>query len=130
MDEAREVANRSARLLERGRQLVLWLGMLAPPSLFLIGLGVAYTVVPFACRDRSPVTLHITSFAFLIATLAPGVLAWREWRRAGSEWPDDGHGVEPSERFMAALGTLGSAFFALLVIAQWAAMLVVPYCRR
>jgi hypothetical protein len=130
MADARESVGRGAQPLDRRAHFVLWLGVLAPPTLFLVSLTVAYSVIPFACLARSPLALHLTSLAFLIATLLPGVLAWREWQRAGREWPDTEYGPLPSARFMGALGAMGSAFFSLLVIAQWAAMLIVPYCRR
>jgi hypothetical protein len=55
-------------------------------------------------------------------------VAWREWRRAGEEAPDEGAGTLPRSRFMTAMGLLASPFFALVIVAQWVAVLFLNPC--
>ena len=55
-------------------------------------------------------------------------VAWREWTRAGAEWPDEGVSPAARSRFMAMLGLLGSLLFAAVILAQWLAKLFLHPC--
>jgi hypothetical protein len=72
--------------------------------------------------------LHLLSLATLALAVAGGVVAWREWRRAGREWPGEGPGTLPRSRFIAVLGLLGAPLFALTIVAQWVANLFLNPC--
>jgi hypothetical protein len=108
----------------------LWLGFLVPPLAFLANLGVAYALVPGSCAGGVSWPLHLTAAVMLIIALGAGWLAWREWARAGREWPSEQAEPTARIRFMAALGSIGAVFFSLLIVAQWLAMVILPQCRR
>jgi hypothetical protein len=61
------------------------------------------------------------SLLTLLLALSGGLVAWREWKRTGREWPSEELGAIPRSRFMVALGLLASALFSLVILAQWAA---------
>jgi hypothetical protein len=73
-------------------------------------------------------SLHLVSLGALLLALGGGAVAWREWRRAGSEWPGEGSGPLVRSRFMAVIGVLASAFFTLVIVAQWIAQLFLNPC--
>ena len=51
-------------------------------------------------------------------------------RARGADWDDEGAGVLPRSRFMAAVGMFVSAHSALVIIAQWVAVFVYSACQR
>jgi hypothetical protein len=72
--------------------------------------------------------LHALSVLTLALALAGGWVAWREWKRAGAEYPGEEGGTIPRSRFMAFLGMLGSALFSLTILAQWTASFFLNPC--
>lgn len=98
----------------------LWITMLGAPTLWLIQLETNYAFVPWACSHRGNKSiLHAISVAFLILTLANGLLAWRGWQTAQRGWPSsDDEGMPAVRRFMTIIGLLSAALFSLLVIAN------------
>jgi TRAP-type C4-dicarboxylate transport system permease small subunit len=107
----------------------LWLGMLGPPMLTLTHLQVTYALVPKICPTGNTTLLHIVSLCFLVIVIALGLPSWRCLRRqapeAGSEDP-----LTPERvHFMAQLGLLTVALFALLIIAQAIPPFIVNPCQ-
>jgi hypothetical protein len=90
----------------------LWFGILCPPIVWAIQMQTNYSLVPFECFGGSRLPMLTTSFvAFVISALA-GVIAFKNWRRFGSDWPDDASGSR-RPLFMSALGLLVSGMFSL-----------------
>jgi hypothetical protein len=108
----------------------LWLGVLVPPLAYLFNHLIAYVMVSWSCATQVRATQHLVPLVALVITLAAGTLAWRNWNRAGREWPGSGAGVIPRSRFLAMLGMLMSAFFSLLILAQWLPVFILPPCSR
>ncbi|HEX8363419.1 MAG TPA: hypothetical protein VF613_25080 [Longimicrobium sp.] len=124
-----EQTRRDVRRLREGRGIAaLWFAVLAGPIAWMLGLNVQYSLVRVACAKSAMLPLHLLSLATLALAVAGGVVAWREWRRAGAEWPGEGPGTLPRSRFMAALGLLTSPLFALTILAQWVANLFLNPC--
>lgn len=109
--------------------LSLWAGVLAAPTAFLLNLQVGYLLATVECRSATP-WLHLSSLLMLLLALGGGALAWRDWRRSGGEWPGDGGSVVARSRFLSVLGMLGSALFALVILAQWLPVLFLGPCRE
>ena len=109
---------------------VLWACVLAGPLAALAQLQANYALVLWVCGSGQGWTLHAVSLAALLVCLGSGLLALRNWRRAGAIWEDGGAGVLPRSRFMSAVGMLVSAHSALVVIAQWVAVFVYSACQR
>ena len=113
---------------ERRGIAALWFAVLAGPAAWMLGLNAGYGFVRVACDQQTLLHLHATSLATLLLAAAGGAVAWREWRRAGEEAPDEGAGTLPRSRFMTAMGLLASPFFALVIVAQWVAVLFLNPC--
>ena len=125
MEQTRE----DVRHLREGRGIAaLWFAVLAGPAAWMLGLNVQYAMVRLACAKTAMLPLHLLSLATLLLAAAGGVVAWREWRRTGREWPGEGPGALPRSRFMVALGLLSSPLFALVILAQWVASLFLNPC--
>jgi hypothetical protein len=108
----------------------LWAGVLAGPLATLTQLQANYALVPWACGAGRVWALHLVAFLALVVSVAAGLLSWRNLRRAGGGWDDEGAGVVPRSRFMAVVGLLISALAALVVIAQWIPIFVHDPCQR
>jgi hypothetical protein len=103
----------------RGK-LSLWTGLLAAPIAFLLNLQAMYMLVTLTCDAAGP-WLHVSARVTFALAAAGGWVAWRDWRRTGARWPGQGGDAIARSRFLAALGVLGSALFALVIVAQWLA---------
>jgi hypothetical protein len=108
----------------------LWLCVLAGPLAALTQLQANYALVLWVCGSAQAWALHAVSLLALLACVAAGALAWRNWRRAGALWEDGGAGALPRSRFMSVVGMLVSAHSALVVVAQWVAVFVYSPCQR
>lgn len=106
----------------------LWFAFLAGPLAWAIGLSLDYSLVRIACSESNMLPLHAVTVATLGLVVAGGVVAWREWGRAGRELPGEAGGVIPRSRFMALVGLAGCVLFALVILAQWAGKLFLNPC--
>jgi hypothetical protein len=108
----------------------LWTCLLAPPFAMLVQLQANYALVLWACSAGREWALHLVALIALLIAIACGLLSWRNWRRAGATWEDDGAGVMPRSRFMSIVGILMSVLISLVIIAQWIAVFVYGPCQR
>jgi nicotinamide riboside transporter PnuC len=106
----------------------LWLAMLSGPVAWMLGLTAQYNLVRVACAKQNMLYLHGVSVVTLLIAVGGGMLAWREWKRVGSEWPGEAPGPIARSRFMVAVGLLASALFTLAILSQWAANLFFNPC--
>jgi hypothetical protein len=109
---------------KRRIELALWTGMLAPPIAWLIQFQILYSNVLPSCVSNTKVGLFSTTAICFLIALASGALAWRELRRNPA--PDE---LVKSRRFMSYVGLMTSGLFALVIIAQTIAVIVVDPCR-
>ena len=104
--------------------LLLWLGVLGPPTAFLFNLGLSYAMVGAVCegRWRSTSVLHAVPAALLIITLLLGIASYRRIRprMENNGWDRDG--------VLAVLGVLSASFFALVLVANWIPTLLLDPC--
>jgi hypothetical protein len=107
----------------------LWTGLLLPPAAFLLNLELAYALVPNACSSGNELSVHLVHLVCLALAVFGGVTAWRFWRRSGETWPGDEGGPVARSRFMAGLGFLTSALFALVILAQWIPSFMLSPCQ-
>ncbi len=107
----------------------LFFGLLGAPLVWAAQLQAGYSLGTMACGDRLRIALHLVSLFSLLVAAAAAATAWRAWRALGADWPDDAGGPPGRARFMAATGTLTSAGFFLVILAQAFPSFVFPACR-
>lgn len=115
---------RSMSRVSGSELLLLWLGVLGPPTAFLFNLGLSYAMVGALCegRWRSTSVLHVVPAALLIITLLLGIASYRRIRprMENSGWDRDG--------VLAVLGVLSASFFALVLVANWIPTMLLDPC--
>jgi len=107
----------------------LWIGVLAGPVAWALDLTVSYAIVQWTCGGGPRFVLHLITVASL-AIIGGG--AYAAWRALGSgpAVADDGHFPEERGRFMALLGLVTCALFALVVIAGAIPRLILDACHQ
>ncbi len=107
----------------------LFFGLLGGPIVWAAQLQASDTLGTMACGDRLRIAMHLVSLFALVVVAAAAWTAWRAWRALGEQWPEDTGGPPGRARFMAATGTLTSAGFFLVILAQAFPSFVFPVCR-
>lgn len=107
----------------------LWTGVVGPPLVFLFHLQAAYALAPLACRQGTTLSLHLASLVAIALSLGLGMLSVVEWRRSGPAWPDSSAGLATRDRFLGAVGVLGTCLVVITLIAQWIPVFVIDPCR-
>jgi hypothetical protein len=112
------------------RIAALWTGLLLAPLAFLVNLEVGYLLVRRSCLGNDRLPVHVVQIVCLLLALAGGVVAWRVWRAEGAQWPGgEAGGPAGRTRFLAGLGLLLSAQFALVILAQWIPSFMLSPCQ-
>lgn len=109
---------------------LLWAGVLVGPVATLIQLQTNYALVLWACGSGQVWVLHLVALVALLLCTAAGLLSWRNWRKTGAGWEDEGAGIIPRSRFMSVVGMFVSLMSAIVTIAQWVAVFVYSPCQR
>lgn len=110
------------------RAFALWTGILIGPIAWLISFEINFALAPWACVTQQKMALYVVSLIALVISAFGGILAWREWKQLGSEWPGEDGGAIPRSRVMALSGMLLSAMFCLVIIAQAVPELMLGAC--
>jgi hypothetical protein len=101
------------------RDFYAWLGMLGPPVAWIINFEIIYARVMPACASGTKIGLLLSSLIFLVLIGICGFLAFGELGAAGEH---------RARRFMAHVGLMSAALFALVTIAQTIAMFIMDAC--
>jgi hypothetical protein len=108
----------------------LWAGMLVAPVAFLLNLQANYTLTQQLCPGGRMIFLHALTLFFLLAAAGGGLIALRNWKRAGRSWPDESGSRTMRNRFMGAVGVMMSVLCLLIIIAQWIPQFIFNPCQR
>ena len=100
------------------RDFALWTGVLAAPIVWLISFEANFALAPLACTLETKLALYIISICALALAAGSGLLAWKQWKELGQEWPGEGGETISRARIMAVGGVLMSAMFFLVILAQ------------
>jgi len=111
------------------RDLALWTGVLGGPIVWLLSFEANFALAPWACTFDAKLALYIVSVVALVLAAASGLLAWRQWKELGQEWPGEGDGALPRSRIMAIGGVLLSAMFFLVILAQALPEIILGACQ-
>ena len=112
------------RALQRGTS---WGGLLAGPMAWAISTQLNYALVPWQCNRQVSVVLPVALLLALLSLLG-GALSWRAKRQGGAAFKAQRTRV--TEQFVADLGMLAALLFALVIIMQGSAALILDECLR
>jgi hypothetical protein len=109
--------------------LALWTGVVGPPLVWFADLTVSYPVSHWACHGGHRSVLFLVTVVALLLTAGSSLAASRGLPPRQSATALDG--ARPADRahFMAVLGLLTSAFFALVLIANAIPRFVFDPCQ-
>jgi hypothetical protein len=108
----------------------VWLGVLAGPVAWALDLTVSYAIVQWTCGGGPHVVLHLISVVSLLIVGGGALASWRALGLASAEERDDGARPDEWGRFMALLGLVMCALFAVVVIAGAIPRLVLDACHQ
>ena len=104
-----------------------WGGLLAGPTAWAVSTQHNYVLVPWPCAHSMRIVPAL-SFGLAAIALLGGVLSWRAGRMGGAAFkPEREAGTE---RFVARLGMLAAGLFALVILMQGSAGLIIDGCSR
>ena len=104
-------------------------GLLAAPLVWAAQMQAGYSLGTMYCVDRNRLLLHLVTLVSLAIAAAGTWIAWRAWRAIGEDWPADEGGPPGRTRFVAAVGTISSAGFFIVIFAQGLPSFFFPVCR-
>ena len=110
--------------------LSLALGWVLGPIVALANQQLIYAADMWACGRNQPVLMHIVAVLCLAVAIGTGTTAHGDWKAAGGGVEEEEATVATRTRFAAIAGMGISAFSALVILAQWAAVFVFDPCMR
>ena len=122
-----------------------WLlaGLAIPAAAWALEMLVGYGISSNACPlTRAPdpqagfsgeaTLLIVLQLVCVIATVASGLMSWRQWRQVRGEKTDSEHSHvtlgEGRTRFMALAGMLTAGVFAVAILFNLLEPIVIPLC--
>lgn len=109
------------------RDGVSWAGIAAGPSAWAGSTQLNYALVPQQCAERW-IAVPVVSLVLICLCLLGGGLSWQAWQQGGASAKKDR--TFETERFVAMVGILLSALFALTISMQTAASFILDSCIR
>jgi hypothetical protein len=95
-----------------------WAGVLGGPLAWFASQQVSYALVPWACHGGPLLAIHLVNLVALLVVATAGSFAWREWRRAGRNDPDEAAPPEGRQHFLGLVGLLLCLLFSMVIVAQ------------
>ena len=105
-----------------------WMGMALGPAAWAINLQTIYAITPHACARPTSATIVLSIVMAVIAGSGSFISLRAIRRNAPAEWAEaqGGH----TQNFMAWLGVGSGVIFALVILNQLAAALMISPCLR
>lgn len=108
----------------------LWLSIFAGPVAWAIDLLLSYSLVPWTCGGGPPVVLQLIS-VFALAIIGAGAFAgWQSLAQVPKGAPSDGSQPDQRAYFMASLGLVMCALFAVIVVAGAVPRWILDACHQ
>jgi hypothetical protein len=105
-----------------------WAGVALGPAAWAINLQTIYAITPHACTKPNSATI-VLSIVMAIIAASGTVISLRAIRRdAAAEWAEAQGGR--ARNFMAWIGVGSGVIFALVILNQLAAALMISPCLR
>jgi hypothetical protein len=112
------------------RDLLLWIGLLAPPIAWALHEQLSYMMAETSCSMGNTLLQHLATLGTLLLCLAGGAVAWSRWKRAPESSTEKGDPQASRIRFMALSGMTMSGWFALVILATWIPNFILGPCQR
>jgi hypothetical protein len=103
-----------------------WGGLLSGPLAWALSTQLNYALVPWQCNRQVPVVFPL-ALLLAVFSLLGGALSWRAKRQGSAFKPER---TRATERFVADLGILAALLFALVIVMQGSAALILDECLR
>lgn len=110
--------------------MALWAAILAGPLAIAAMQESLYILTGWSCMHGTKWPMHLTAILFAFVPVGAALLAMRNWRAAGLQWPGTDGGALPRARFMAAVGFFSGIAFFIVAIALWLPVLGHLPCPR
>jgi len=108
----------------------LWLSILAGPAAWAVDLLLSYSLVQWTCGGGPPVVLHLISVVSLVVIAAGAFAGWQSLQAVPGGAPSDGSQPDQRAYFMALLGLLMCALFAVVVVAEAIPRWILDACHQ
>jgi uncharacterized Tic20 family protein len=105
-----------------------WAGVALGPAAWAINLQTIYAMTPHACAKPTSATIFLSILMALIATSGT-LISWRATRRDAPAELVEAQGGH-ARNFMAWLGVGSGVIFALVILNQLAAAVMISPCLR
>lgn len=105
----------------------LLLGLLLPPLIWGLQLGLLYGLVPYVCRSGNDWLFHAITALLLLAVSGCGVASWRARPDVSAEPAQDAITVS-RDRFMAFGGAALAVGFGATMVLAWIPTLTSSPC--
>jgi hypothetical protein len=106
-----------------------WTALFAGPIAWFADQQVSYALVPWACAGGPAAAIHAANVVALAIVLVGAALGLRGWRRTGSV-SDELDRPSGRARFLGLLGLMLCLFFALPIVLQGVAGLILDPCQK
>jgi hypothetical protein len=111
------------------RDLLLWIGVLAGPMLWLFSFEAKLYWNTWTCASQTKVALFLVALVAFLLTAGAGLLAWRQWNELGKQSPGEAGNALERSRLMALGGLVFSAGFCMVIVAQAIPDMLLEVCQ-
>jgi hypothetical protein len=110
------------------RTPLYWIGVALGPAAWAINLQAIYAIAPRACERPTSATVVLSIAMAIVAGLGSWISLRAIRRDAAAEWAEAQGGR--ARNFMAWLGVGSGVLFALVILNQLAAAMMINPCLR
>jgi len=107
-----------------------WAGLAAGPGAWMVSTQANYVLVPWVCA-HTRLVIPVLALVLALVALAGAWISWCSWSGHAIAQSEFEAAARPQPRpFLAAIGALMGVLFALVILTQGAAALVLSGCER
>jgi hypothetical protein len=104
-----------------------WGGLFSGPLAWAMSTQLNYALVSWQCTHSIPI-IPLVALVLAVLSVLGGALSWRARQQGGASFKSER--TRDTEAFVAQLSLLSAALFALVIVMQGAASLILDGCVR